>query len=93
MNISEDQDQIAKAKGEQLISAIPLIPEVEAIGVEPYLDHTGDRALQLTFHLRRGVAVDDAFFEKFHPFKALVQTRILHSDLERFPYTRLEKAA
>jgi hypothetical protein len=86
-------DRLDTAKAEQLIADIPMIPEVESIAVEPYTDHTGDPAFQLKFRLRKGVEVDSSFLQRFIDFSGTVQTRILHSDLDRFPYARLEPAA
>jgi hypothetical protein len=31
--------------------------------------------------------------DRFLEFSAIVQTKILHSDLNRFPYKRIEQAA
>ena len=92
-------DQIAvdaeqeRIQAEQLVSAIPLIPEVQRIDVELYTDNTGDPSFQLVFHIRPKVRMDQKFIRKFNQFAGLVQTSILHSDLRRFPYTRLKRAA
>ncbi|HEY1994135.1 MAG TPA: hypothetical protein VGG81_07010 [Edaphobacter sp.] len=93
MSTLVDNEQLDKATAEQLISTIPLIPEVESIDVQLYTDHDGDPSFQLIFHVRREVQVDKAFIRRYVDFTGLVQTKILHSDLNRFPYTRLEQAA
>jgi hypothetical protein len=93
MSTAIDNEQLDKAKAEELISTVPLIPEVESIDVELYEDHTGDPSFQLIFHVRPEVKIDDAFMDRFLEFSAIVQTKILHSDLNRFPYKRIEQAA
>jgi hypothetical protein len=93
MSTLVDNGQLDKAKAEELISTIPLIPEVERIEVELYTDHDGDPAFQLIFHVRREVEVDKAFIRRYIDFSGVFETKILHSDLNRFPYTRLEQAA
>ena len=93
MKTVANDDQIAKMRAEELISDIPLMAGVNSIKVEPYIDNTGDPSLQLTFSLDRNVLVDDNFVDRFLEFSGVVQTRILHSELNRFPYTRMEQAA
>jgi len=93
MSTAIDSEQLDKAKAEELISTVPLIPEVESIDVELYTDNTGDPSFQLIFHVRQGVSVDREFMPRFLKFSAAVQTKILHSDINRFPYTRIVKAA
>ena len=95
MSTLVDTGQLDKAKAEQLISTIPLIPEVERIEVELYTDHTGDPAFQIVYYLRKDVVfeLNDELGKRFEEFKGVIQTAILHSDLNRFPYTKLERAA
>jgi hypothetical protein len=93
MSTAIDNEQLDKAKAEELISTIPLMPEVESIDVELYQDHSGDPSFQLVFHVKRTVQLDDAFMDRFLDFSATVQTKILHSDLNRFPYKRIEQTA
>jgi hypothetical protein len=93
MSALVDTGQLDKAKAEELIATIPLIPEVERIEVELDNDHAGDPSFQLLFHVRREIDVDKTFIRRYIDFAGLVQTRILHSDLSRFPYTRMEQAA
>lgn len=93
MIITAENEQLDRTKAQQLVYTVPLIPEVESIDVELYTDHSGDPAFQLTFRLRRDITVDDEFMDRFIAFAGQVQTAILHSDLNRFPYTRLERAA
>ncbi len=90
---AEEQEQQDREKAEQIIAAIPRMPEISKIDVELYTDHTGDPSFQLVFHVRSGVAVDKEFITRFNRYTATVQTGILHSDLNRFPYTRLKQAA
>jgi hypothetical protein len=91
MSVIADSEEIAKSRAEELISDIPLIQEISSIKIDPYTDHSGDAALQLTFRVRRDVQLDDAFWTKFLEFSRKVQTRILHSNLDRFPYTSVEQ--
>lgn len=93
MNVATDNEQVDKAKAEELISTIPLMPEVKSIDVELYTDHTGDPAFRLIFLVRGDVKIDSSFMDRFLRFSAIVQTAILHSGLNRFPYTRIVQAA
>ncbi len=93
MSAALDNEQLDKAKAEELISTIPLIPEVESIDVELYTDHTGDAAFRLIFNVRKDVKVDREFMRHFLKFSFIVETAILHSGIDRFPYTRIKQAA
>jgi hypothetical protein len=93
METVEETNRRVQQKAEQIIASITLIPEIANIDVKPYTDNTGDQALQLSFRLRPGVQVDADFFRRFNDFAGRIQTAILHSDLDRFPYTRIEEAA
>ena len=93
MIYSTESDQVAKARAEELISDIALMPGITGIRVEPYTDNTGDPSLQITFWFDENIKLDDSFMDRFLEFSGKIQTRILHSDLNRFPYTRLERAA
>jgi hypothetical protein len=93
MSTAIDNSQLDKAEAEKIVASVSLIPEVERIDVNLYTDHTGDPAFQLVFRLRRDVQVDDSFMRRFIDFSSGIQRRILDSDLNRFPYTRLEQAA
>jgi len=86
-------EALDKAKAEEIISKVELIPEVASIDVELYTDHTGDPAFELTFWLRKDVASDPEFSLRLLEFSRKVQFKILHSDLNRFPYTKLKRAA
>jgi hypothetical protein len=93
MSTALDNEALDKAKAEELISEVELIPEVKSIDVELYTDHTGDPSFQLVFGLREDVLVDSVFMKRFLQFERQVQTKILHSDLNRFPYTKLKRTA
>ena len=93
MSTLTDSEALDKAKAEEIISSIELIPEVESIDVELHTDHTGDPAFRLNFWLRKDVEADRAFIRRFVQFAGQVQDRILHSDINRFPYTRLKQVA
>ena len=91
---SKLQDEITvKAEAERLVASVPLMPEIQAVDVELYTDHTGDPSLRLVFHMRPGVKSTSDFMHRFLVYKARVQDSILYSDLGRFPYTRLQEAA
>ena len=88
------QEMQEMQEAERLVATVPLIPEVSAINVELYTDNTGDPSFQLIFHIRPDVATESSeFIRRFLDFAAVVQTKILHSNLRRFPYTKLEQAA
>jgi hypothetical protein len=93
MSTLTDSEALDKAKAEEIISKVELIPEVESIDVELYTDHTGDPSFQLVFGLRENVHVDQVFMKRFVEFSREVQMKILHSDLNRFPYTRFKRVA
>jgi hypothetical protein len=88
-----DKAEQDKSQAQQIIAAIPLIPEVQGIDVELYTDNTGDPAFQLIFLVRPNVEVGEEFIKRFNGFAREVQTKILHSDLQRFPYTRIKQVA
>ncbi len=91
---TEDQKALADVQeAERLVASVPLLPELDSVNVELYTDHTGEPSLQLTFHIRPGVDADKAFIKRFIDFAAVIQTKILHSEIGRFPYTRLLEAA
>jgi len=93
MRTTDEQDQLEKEKARQIVAEVPLIPEVQSIDVELYTDNTGDPALQLIFRIKPEVEVDGTFIKRFNTFAATVQTRILHSDIPRFPYARIRQVA
>lgn len=88
-----ESEALDKAKAEEIISKIELIPEVQSIDVEVYTDHTGDPSFQVVFNLRKGLKHDQAFHERLADFSQQVQIKILHSDLNRFPYPKIRSAA
>jgi hypothetical protein len=93
MKATEDQDQAEKARAEQLIQETPLMNGVDSITVELGEDHTGDPSMWLVFRLQRDLERDESWIGHFTDYAATIQTKILHSGLTRFPYTRLERAA
>lgn len=93
MSIAEAKELEDKAAAEKLVASVPLMPEIDSVDVELYTDHTGDPSFQLIFHLKPGVDPTNEFLDRFLDYKEIVQTKILHSDLGRFPYTRLKEAA
>jgi hypothetical protein len=94
MTVTGERDQLEKEKAEQFIAETPMLDGVEAVRVELGTDHTGDPAMWLVIRLKRDLDFqDDATLNKFLDYTAVLQTKILHSGLTRFPYTRLEQAA
>jgi len=93
MNTAEDQDQLEKSKAEQFAAEVPRMPGVEDIRVELGEDNTGDPAMWLVFRLSANLKFDLDVARQFNAYAAIIQTKILHSGLTRFPYTRLERAA
>jgi len=89
----QEHNRQAQEKAEQIVASIPLLPEVDGVDVKPYTDNTGDDALQLVFRLRPGILVDQEFIKRFNEYSGRVQTAILHSGVNRFPYTRLKEVA
>jgi hypothetical protein len=93
MNVSDDKDMAEKEKAEQFIAETPLMDGIENVRVELGEDQTGDPAMWLVFRLRSDLKFDQEMARRFNEYAAVIQTKILHSGLTRFPYTRLEQAA
>jgi hypothetical protein len=93
MAVMENHDQAEKSLAEQFIAEAPKMQGVERITVELGNDQTGDPAMWLVFHLQPGVVVNSEWARSFNEYAAIIQTKILHSGMRRFPYTRLESAA
>ena len=93
MEYFTESDEMAAAKAQKLIADIPLMPGITGIRVEPYTDNTGDPSLRLIFSMSKDVNFGKDFLAQFREFSFDVQTKILHSDLNRFPYTKLQEAA
>jgi hypothetical protein len=93
MNVSDEKDLAEKEKAEQFIAETPLMEGVENVRVELGEDQTGDPAMWLVFRLRPDLNFDMETARRFNEYAAVIQTKILHSGLTRFPYTRLEQAA
>jgi hypothetical protein len=93
MKVSDDKDLAEKEKAEQFIAETPLMDGIENVRVELGEDQTGDPAMWLVFRLRPDLKFDREMAQRFNEYAAVIQTKILHSGLTRFPYTRLEQAA
>jgi hypothetical protein len=93
MATTEANDLAEKEKAEQFIAETPLMDGIENVRVELGEDHTGDPAMWLVFRLRPDLNFDQEMARRFNEYAAVIQTKILHSGLTRFPYTRLEQAA
>jgi hypothetical protein len=93
MNVSDDKDLAEKEKAEQFIAETPLMEGIENVRVELGEDQTGDPAMWLVFRLRPDLKFDEEMARRFNEYAAVIQTKILHGGLTRFPYTRLEQAA
>jgi hypothetical protein len=90
MATTEATDLFEKEKAEQFIAETPLMEGIENVRVELGEDQTGDPAMWLVFRLRPDVKFDQEMARRFNEYAAVIQTKILHSGLTRFPYTRLE---
>jgi hypothetical protein len=94
MTVTEDQDQLEKEQAEKIVAETRMLDGVRAVRVELGEDHTGDPAMWLVFSLSRDLDfADEAILNRFLDYTSILQTKILHSGLTRFPYTRLENAA
>ncbi len=93
MMVLEEQDQAERQRAEQFIAETPRINGVDSVRVELGEDSTGHPAMWLVFHLERNLNVDYDWARRFNEYAAVIQTKILHNDPKRFPYTRLEHAA
>jgi hypothetical protein len=93
MATTEAADLAEKEKAEQFIAETPLMDGIENVRVELGEDQTGDPAMWLVFRLQPGLKFDNEMARRFNEYAAVIQTKILHSGLTRFPYTRLEQAA
>lgn len=93
MRPTEEQDQLEKAKAEQIIAETPLMDGVDHIAVELADDHDGDPSMWLHFHLRSGFKPDLDWIDRFSKYASQLSLKVLHSGLTRFPYTRLRPAA
>ncbi len=87
-----DEAQLEKTQAERFIAETPMIDMVESVRVELGRDHTGDEAMWLVFRLHPEVEFDLDLTKagQFNDYAAIIQTKILHSGLKRFPYTRVE---
>jgi hypothetical protein len=90
MATTEANDLAEKEKAEQFIAETPLMDGIENVRVELGEDQTGDPAMWLVFRLRPDLNFDMEMAKRFNRYAAVIQTKILHSGLTRFPYTRLE---
>ena len=82
-----------KAKAEQFVAETPMMDGVESVRVDLDEDFTGDPVFRLVFRLRSDLKFDRAMARRFNEYAAIIQTKILHSGIKRFPHTRLERAA
>jgi hypothetical protein len=93
MSVAEAQDQFELQKAEQFIAETPRIDGIESVRVELGEDHSGDPAMWLVFTLRADLDANREWMRRFIAYAGVIQTKILHSGLKRFPYTRLVDAA
>lgn len=93
MAVAEDQDQLEKHRVEQFIAESPSMAGLDRISVEFGDDQSGDPALWLVFHLAPKGVVDKHWARRSNEYAATIQTSILHSEIKRFPYTRLESVS
>ncbi len=93
MRTTEVEDQLEKAKAEQIIADTALMDGIESVTVELGDDQTGDPAMWLVFQMKPGVKPDNDWFDRFNEYCHRLDMQIIHSGLSRFPYTRLRPAA
>jgi hypothetical protein len=91
MTVAEEQDQFEKEKAEQFIAETPPMPGVEPIRIDFGRDHTGDPSMWLVFRVSPDLDFDWDAAGRFNEYVGVIQTKILHAGLKRFPYTRLEQ--
>lgn len=90
MTTSEAQDQLEKETAELFIAETPRMPGIEDAHVELGEDNTGDPAMWLVFRFEPDLDFNFETARQFNEYAAGIQTKILHSGLTRFPYTRVE---
>jgi hypothetical protein len=93
MRPTVEQDQLEKAKAEQIVAETPLMDGVDHIAVELADDHDGDPSMWLQFYLQAGFKPEAHWCEQFVTYSNELSREILHSGLTRSPYTRLRPAA
>jgi hypothetical protein len=90
MTVAEEQDQFEKEKAQQFIAETPRLPGVDPVRIDFGRDHTGDPAMWIVFHVSPDLKFDMNMADRFNDYDSVIQTKILHGGLKRFPYTRLE---
>ncbi|RXH54984.1 hypothetical protein [Granulicella sibirica] len=93
MRATEEQDQLEKAKAEQLIAEAPLMEGVASITVELGDDFSGDPAMWVNFNLIPGFDASREWIRRFVRYETDLALRIVHSGVSRFPYTRFGRVA
>ena len=82
-----------KALAEKLLAMMPPPEGVESSRVELGEDPDGEPAMWVVFTLGRNRIVDAQWIDHFSRYSTHVSLKILESGVERFPYTRIERAA
>ena len=93
MRPTEEQDQLEKAKAEQIIAETPLMDGVDHIAVELADDHDGDPSMWLHLYLRQGFKPDSDWIDRFGEYTNSLSRRVLDGGATRFPYTRIRPVA
>jgi hypothetical protein len=84
---------IQLAKAEEILKAIPLIPEVERLSVKVGPDSYGESALWLQIHVRADVSGTPDQIKRLTDFGREVQSKIFDNGVTLYPYTSLEQPA
>ena len=90
---TQAQDELELRKAEEFIAETPKLDGIESIRVNLDEDWSGDPAMYLIFSVRRDFNADREWIKRFVDYAGIIQTKILHGGLTRFPYARLEDAA
>jgi hypothetical protein len=84
---------IQLSKAQEVLDAIPLIPEVEKLSVKVGPDSYGESALWLQIHVRADISGTPDQIERLTEFGREVQAKIFDKGITLFPYTSMEQAA
>lgn len=91
MGVSSANLDIEKAR--EILKTLALPPEISAVRAEYGEDSSGSTALWIIVRLAAGAVAKRSDVKKITDFTGDVQTQLLHSGIELFPYVKLEDAA
>ena len=93
MTTIDQQGELEKSKAEEILAAEPKFPGIETMTVELGEDYAGDPVMWVSFQLRNGFEPDDAWAGEFSRYTTKLVIKLIHAGLQRFPHTRLQRAA